>query len=136
MELFIKIRDGQPFEHPILGDNFRQAFPDIDVNNLPLEYARFEKVSCPSLVYATLNDPTPTYQYIDGVAKEVWDITPMTTEEITIKQNDIKTYWAENGFASWTFNEITCAFDPPSPHPVDGKMYRWDEETSSWINVI
>ena len=136
MELFIKIRDGQPFEHPILGDNFRQAFPDIDVNNLPLEYARFEKVSCPSLVYATLNDPTPTYQYIDGVAKEVWDITPMTTEEITIKQNDVKTYWAENGFASWTFNEITCAFEPPSTCPVDGNQYRWDEETSSWINVI
>ena len=136
MELFIKIRDGQPFEHPIMGDNFRQAFPNIDVNNLPLEFARFEKVPCPSLVYATLNNPTPTYQYIDGVAKEVWDITPMTTEEITIKQNDVKTYWAENGFASWTFNEITCAFDPPSPCPVDGKMYRWDEETLSWINAI
>jgi len=26
MELYIRIKNGQPFEHPILGDNFRQAF--------------------------------------------------------------------------------------------------------------
>ena len=133
MEFFIKIKDGQPFEYPILGDNFRQAFPNIDVDNLPLEFARFERVPCPSLVYATLNHPTPTYQYIDDVVKEVWNITPMTTQEITIKQNNVKTHWAENGFASWTFDEITCSFVPPLPCPVDGKMYRWNEETTSWI---
>ena len=31
MRLFIQIRDGQPFEHPIIEDNFREAFPDIDI---------------------------------------------------------------------------------------------------------
>ena len=31
MELFIQIdENGQAKEHPIMGDNFRQAFPDID----------------------------------------------------------------------------------------------------------
>ena len=49
MELYIRIKDGQPFEHPILGDNFRQAFPDIDTNNLPLEFAKFTRVPRPVL---------------------------------------------------------------------------------------
>ena len=44
MELFIQIRDGLPFGHPIYGDNFRQAFPDVDLENLPPEFARFERI--------------------------------------------------------------------------------------------
>ena len=133
MELFIQIKDGQPFEHPIFGDNFRLAFPDVDTDNLPAEFARFERVSCPSLVYATLNNPDPTYQWIDGIVKDVWDITPMTAEEITNKQNAVKQYWAANGFASWTFDETTCSFNPPTPYPTDGNDYHWDEESRSWL---
>ena len=41
MELFIRIKDGEPFEHPIFGDNFRAAFPDIDSDNLPPDFVRF-----------------------------------------------------------------------------------------------
>ena len=57
----------------------------------------------------------------------------MTEEEKTEKQNAIKAEWAENGFASWTFNEETCSFDPPTEKP-DGD-YWWDEETTSWVEV-
>ena len=49
MDLYIRIIDGQPFEHPILGDNFRQAFPDIDTYNLPATYASFTGVPEPAL---------------------------------------------------------------------------------------
>lgn len=133
MELFIQIKDGQPFEHPIFGDNFRLAFPDLDTDNLPAEFARFERVICPSLVYATLNNPDPTYQWVDGIVKDVWNITPMTAEEITNKQNAVKQYWATNGFASWTFDETTCSFNPPTPYPTDGNDYHWDEESRSWL---
>ena len=35
-------------------------------------------------------------------------------------------------FASWTLNETTCRWDPPTPYPDDGKVYRWNEETRSW----
>lgn len=135
MELFIRIVDGQPFEHPILGVNFRQAFPEVDVNNLPTGFARFERIPMPSLVYATLNNPEPTYQWVDGIVKDVWDITPMTAEEIAAKQNAVKTAWAENGYASWIFDEATCSFNPPIPHPTDNKPYRWDEPTTSWVEV-
>lgn len=38
-------------------------------------------------------------------------------------------------FASWTLNEDTCLWDAPTPYPDDGKVYRWDEETTSWVEV-
>jgi hypothetical protein len=135
MELFIRIVDGQPFEHPILGDNFRQAFPNIDVNNLPPEFAKFERTPCPSLVYATLNSKETTYQWVDGVVKDVWDVTPMTSQEITDKQNAVKAIWATHPFQSWVFNEALCRFESPTPKPDDGKVYIWDEPTTSWVEV-
>ena len=38
-------------------------------------------------------------------------------------------------FASWGLNETTCLWDAPTPYPTDGKPYRWDESTTSWIEV-
>jgi hypothetical protein len=135
MELFIRIVDGEPFEHPILGANFRQAFPNIDTNNLPPEFARFERIPTPSLVYATLNNPQPTYQWAGGVVKDVWDVTPMSSEEVFAKQQATKDAWAQNGFASWIFNEDTCVFDPPVPYPIGNKPHIWEESTTSWVEV-
>ena len=38
-------------------------------------------------------------------------------------------------FASWTLNEETCLWDAPTPRPNDSKLYTWDEETTSWVEV-
>lgn len=38
-------------------------------------------------------------------------------------------------FNSWIINEETCRWDPPTPMPTDGKMYRWDEDTVSWVEI-
>lgn len=38
-------------------------------------------------------------------------------------------------FASWALNEDTCLWGAPTPHPDDGKAYKWDEETTSWVEV-
>jgi hypothetical protein len=44
-------------------------------------------------------------------------------------------------FASWVLNEDTCLWDAPVPLPEDAgtgeppKMYAWDEETTSWVEV-
>jgi hypothetical protein len=37
--------------------------------------------------------------------------------------------------ASWVLNEDTCLWDAPIPMPTDGKLYKWDEVTTSWIEV-
>jgi hypothetical protein len=38
-------------------------------------------------------------------------------------------------FASWVLNETTCQWDAPVAMPTDDKMYRWDEATTSWVEV-
>ena len=38
-------------------------------------------------------------------------------------------------FASWLLNETTCLWEAPTPMPTDGKMYTWNEETTSWVEV-
>ena len=38
-------------------------------------------------------------------------------------------------FASWTLNEDSCLWEPPVAYPTDGKVYRWNEETTNWVEV-
>ena len=38
-------------------------------------------------------------------------------------------------FESWTLNEDTCNWEAPVAYPTDGKIYKWDEESLSWIEV-
>ena len=38
-------------------------------------------------------------------------------------------------FESWILNEETCQWEAPVPYPNDGKMYKWDEATLSWVEV-
>jgi hypothetical protein len=38
-------------------------------------------------------------------------------------------------FESWILNETTCQWDAPVAKPSDGKYYKWDEATTSWVEV-
>ena len=38
-------------------------------------------------------------------------------------------------FESWVLDEATCLWQAPAPYPEDGKDYRWDEGTVSWVEV-
>jgi hypothetical protein len=38
-------------------------------------------------------------------------------------------------FNSWVLNEETCHWQAPTPMPDDGKVYSWNEETTSWVEV-
>lgn len=137
MELFIRIKDGQPFEHPIFGDNFREAFPHADVDNLPPEFARFERVAPPLLGPYEKNQRVQYERGADGVYRDVWYCDPMTAEEIKTKQDAVKAHWAESVVTpkSWTFDEAACAFIPPVPRPEDGKPYDWRESDKTWVEV-
>lgn len=39
-------------------------------------------------------------------------------------------------YNSWVLNEDTCLWEAPTPMPNDGKIYNWDEATTSWVEVI
>jgi hypothetical protein len=136
MELFIRIKDGQPFEHPILSNNFCLAFPNVDTNNLPTEFARFIRIQPPQVGPYEKNQ-TVSYQLVDGVYTDVFLVEQMTVDEKLAKQEHIKSQWliAPN-WASWTFDETTCQYEPPVLRPSDGKMYGWDELTTSWIEIV
>ena len=49
--------------------------------------------------------------------------------------------WDGTGFAapkpfeSWALNQDTYIWEAPTPMPIDGKMYNWDEATTSWVEV-
>jgi hypothetical protein len=80
MNLYIRIVDGQPFEHPIFEENFLQAFPEVDVANLPPEFAKFVRVPQPLLGKYEKN-PSVTYEWVDGVVTDVWTVEQMTDSE-------------------------------------------------------
>ena len=113
-------------------DNLRQAFPEMDLNNLPETFARFERVAPTMLGVYEISEGS-TYEWADGIVKDVYHRRAMTEEERTAKQDAVKSDWQQTGFASWIFNEEKCVFEAPVPYPEDGKFYSWDEPTTSWV---
>jgi hypothetical protein len=131
MRLIIRVKNGQPFEHPIVESNFRQAFPSVDVNKLPPEFVMFERVEKPTIgVYQVYEGVT--YELSSGICRDVHHVRDMTPEEMQEKQNNVKSNWSIYGHASWVFDEETCSFRSPVSYPTDGNPYVWDEDTVSW----
>jgi hypothetical protein len=91
MECIIKIVDGVPVDHPILLDNFVSAYPDIDLNNLPAPWAKFERLEEPEEI---LPGETPyhkreqTYTFDESINKwkDTWNVVEMNAEEKAIKR--------------------------------------------------
>jgi len=131
-ELFIQIRYGQPYQHPIFGDNFRQAFPHVDVSNLPPEFARFKRIPCP-VNAGEFEKDIVTYQWVNGLVQDVWSVRPMTEEELadylnykTVKVN----YQAE------TLRELAQDGVTNSPDgPLKEAWVAFKEKMDAWVLV-
>ena len=137
MNLYIQIdENGKTVNHPIMEENLRQAFPGIDTNNLPSNFAKFQRTAAPTRT-AYEKDPRVTYELRGDVYTEVYHGEYMTREEAIELQNQVKAAWAANPSspASWVFNDFTCRHEPPVPYPADGKYYRWDEPTTNWMEI-
>jgi len=39
-------------------------------------------------------------------------------------------------YNSWVLNEDTCIWEAPVAYPDDGKQYDWNEETTSWDEIV
>lgn len=48
--------------------------------------------------------------------------------------NDV--FYAPQPFPSWVLNQSTWLWESPVPMPTDGKVYRWDEPSVSWVEVV
>lgn len=132
---FIQLEDGIPTGHPIAEDNFVQVHPNIDMDNLPDNFALFVRTSAPQIGVYKKNQQEQYALQDDGSYQSNWVSEEMTDAEKTAKQNEAKAAWAaiENTPNSWAFNEYACWYEPPSPYPDDGNLYRWDEASLSWV---
>lgn len=89
LELYIQIRDGQPHEHPIFADNFKLAFPDVNINELPADrFAKFIRVDAPVPDTYEVYEGV-TYQWVDGVVKDVHSVRAMSEEERAAKAAEL-----------------------------------------------
>ncbi len=132
MRLFIKVSNGSAVDHPISEDNFRSAYPNIDLNILPDGFSEFVRAPQPIVqVYQVYTGVT--YEQDGSVFKDVHHVRDMTDPEIAAKQQAVKDAWAADGLPSWQFNSESCVFDPPVAYPDDGNDYHWDETTVSWM---
>lgn len=43
---------------------------------------------------------------------------------------------APQPFTSWVLDETTCLWNSPVPYPSDGKIYTWDEDSVTWVEVV
>ncbi len=48
---------------------------------------------------------------------------------------ELDAFIAPQPFESWELNEFTCQWMAPTPYPRDGRIYGWDEESLTWIEV-
>ena len=39
-------------------------------------------------------------------------------------------------YNSWVLDEDTCLWNSPTPMPTDDKRYLWDEDTTSWVELV
>jgi hypothetical protein len=53
-----------------------------------------------------------------------------------IWDEDKDMFYGKQPYVSWTLNEGTGQWDPPTPKPDDGKRYDWNESTLSWDEIV
>jgi len=131
MNLYIKINNGQPINHPATEENLLQALGAIDNT-----WEVFVRTQMPVLgIYEIFDTNLPIYQKIDGVWTDFWHVREMTDEEKQAKQKSVKDDW--NSFprpnqTTWVFDEETCSYKAPIPKPEDGNNWYWQGSTNSW----
>ena len=140
MKLYIKIKDGIPDGHPMIEENILSAFPNVDLNNLPDNWAEFKRIEVPIYGIYELHDGT---EYELDPATGVWQdkhtIREMTESEKLAKQELIKSQWANEpvaAFTSWIFDPDKCAYQPPVLPPEktdDVPEWLWYEAELKWV---
>ena len=164
MNLYIKVENGQTIEHPTFEENLIEVFGEVSsqwepfVRVEPPVLGEYEVFADPRVIYQKIDGVwTDVYQVIQMTAEE------KVAKEQANKQLEIDLYkksWAalpqRDNFSAWTFNEETIKYEPPVPRPTDrdviwsganngwvdkpqkpddGKTYRIDFYTLSWVEV-
>lgn len=134
MNLFIRIDNGKIASHPVIEENLRSFYPDLDPNNPPEGFERFEKQPYPTLEIGEIVDKV-TYEisnyYTDLYNTKTWtDVYHVRTVSPEEKQNMIDEFKYRNPYVkNWVFDEEKQALVPPVPKPDDGGEYVWIQDS-------
>ena len=104
---------------------------------MPDDFAEFKRLT-PPLGLGPYEKHESNYTMMsNGIVADHWVVVPMTEEEKEFFIKEAKSNWEQNGFASWTFNEELCQFEPPVPIPSEEERYkyRWNEDELNWEKV-
>jgi hypothetical protein len=52
-----------------------------------------------------------------------------------VYDSELDAFYSPQLFPSWTLNHATFQWDPPVAMPADGKLYNWNEDSLSWIEM-
>jgi hypothetical protein len=134
MNLYIQIENGQPINHPAFENNLIEAFGQV-----PSYWEPFIRLEKPKLgPYQIFNSEESTYQKINGAWTDVWDIQEITEEEKTAKQQTVKNAWAArdqaDNWSAWVFDETTCSYQCPVTRPTD-RLVIWSRANNSWVDA-
>ena len=129
---FIRVVNGEAFEHPITEENLQMVVQDFDPENPPEGLEKFIRKPVPAVGFLETFVGT-TYKRVDGIIQDVHEIRPLTEDEKNAKIKFMKDHFP---FPSWTLDEIKGEWIPPIPHPNDGKCYVWDEEKQIWFEIV
>ena len=44
-------------------------------------------------------------------------------------------FYSPSPYPSWTLNKTSYTWQPPIGYPKDGKDYKWDESSTSWVEI-
>lgn len=130
MKCFIRLVNGNPVEHPIPEESFRAAFPEINVDNLPAEFAEFIRVSPPAIDRFEKLE-SHTYERVGNSFTDVYRVRPMTDEE---KQAFISELKANRPGQRWRWDERSLQWVPTiSAMPKTGGPWKRDMTTGEFV---
>ena len=142
MNLYIETNNGQTVNHPAFEDNLIQVFGSI-----PEHFEPFVRVEKPNkLIYQVLESDEPTYQKVNNVWTDVWNLRDMTAEEKSAKQQSLRDEFNSreqaSNWSAWTFDEATCTMQPPIPRPepdqtkIDASIFTaWCGSENNWKDM-
>jgi len=136
MELYIQVKDGKPFEHPLADWNMAANFPGLDPKNPPDGFARFVRnhvhESDTQIVLST------EYQLSEELTKQLGTPTytdvhtwrDKTPEELELSKIRAETE-EQNAKTLFEFQHAVQA----QMHEKDGKIVVWSDVNNTTVDV-
>lgn len=131
MNFLIKIENGKPVNDPILEENLRFFYPDLDVNNPPEGYAKFVRKPYPELKPFQTIEST---EYVIDIKLTVESKTTVWTDKYNIGTlSELEIISIANAEIQDANERMRKQFNAPYPAPKDGNLYVWASKSNKWV---